>query len=98
MLRSAQHDNFLVSSVGNQTDPPPVNHSRTAWFQNRLMHLLKNAGMAGGAEGALFQVNPFHRVGGSHGAAVVVAVGKVQSVSELVHGLFEQALEQDLAV
>jgi len=50
------------------------------------------------AKTAVFDVDVLDRVRGGHGAAVFVAVGEVQGVSELVHGLDEQAVGQQVEV
>ena len=51
-------------------------------------------GSAGVTEGTLAEVNPLYGVGAGHGAAVVLAVTKIEGVTQLVNGFLEEALAE----
>ena len=53
---------------------------------------------AGRAQGGAFQINPFHGMRWSHGAAVVLAVCQAQRVADLVHSFLNQPITENLMV
>ena len=50
------------------------------------------------AEAAVFDVDPLHRVGRGHGAAIVVAMGEAQRVSQFMHGLDQQTVGEHVGI
>lgn len=62
------------------------------------LHGLQDPRKAIFAEAAVLDVDPFHRVGGSHGAAIVVAMGKAQRVSQFVHGFDQETIGQEICI
>ena len=53
---------------------------------------------AGGAQCAFLQVDPLHRVGWGHGAAVILAVSQVQSVAEFMNRFLDYPLAEQFWV
>ena len=51
-------------------------------------------GLAGGTKRGFAEVDPFDGVAGGHGAAVVLAVTEIESVTEFVDGFFEEAMAE----
>ncbi len=66
--------------------------------ETSLAHGVEGALLAVGAQGRLFQVDPFDGVGGSHGAGIVVAVREIDGMSDLVNGFLDEAVEQEIGV
>jgi hypothetical protein len=51
-------------------------------------HAFQRSRLAGRTQGYFLQVDPLHRMRGSHGTRVVVTMGEVQSMPDLMHSLF----------
>ena len=62
----------------------------------RLLH--EHARLTGLAQRAFLQIDPLHRVRGRHRALIVFAMGKVESVANLMRGFFRQPLAQEIEV
>ena len=58
----------------------------------------KHTSLARPAQEAIFQVNPLDRMGGSHGALIVVAMSEIQRMAEFMDRFFEKAQSQNVAI
>ena len=83
---------LTYSPVTKQTLEPAYAH----FFQPRQHRC--HALTAGRAQPVLLQINPFHRVRGRHGAAVVFAMTQVERVSQLVDRFLEQPFAAQVLV
>jgi len=62
----------------------------------RLLH--EHTRLTGLAQRAFLQIDPLHRMRGRHRALIVITMGKVESVSHLMHSFFRQTLAQEIEV